>query len=236
MSPAACRPCAAPCPGVVDQAIDGKPQGQLAAFARVAAHQGAAGSVQYRRQRRASSGTAGPRPCSPAPAAPSPPRWRTVARRPWQTGRPTRGWPPPLPKGVRVVNEGAEKSTVCTRALPGGTRTTAASSGACRLISTSCGPPAAGLPARATAPWFPPSRSRRSAWPWPETACRDSSAVSASAAGRAAVRAGVMGGSSLKRRMKRRSIQSFQCQTQPPAAPSMPGHARARPQRGDRRC
>ncbi|MDT4854092.1 hypothetical protein FQZ97_883790 [compost metagenome] len=123
-----------------------------------------------------------------------------------------------------------KKSTVCTMALPGGTRTTAASSGACRPIITSSRSTGCRLPSarvRMLAPTLAPQPPQRMAIA--EIAWRDSSALStrllvgAAAAGLASA----MAGSSVNLRMKRRSIQSFQVQTQFPAKPMAPREATA---------
>ena len=62
-----------------------------------------------------------------------------------------------------------------------------------------------------------------------EIACCDSSGVSGNCGPLAGFGAccGSIGGKSLKRRMKRRSIQSFQRQTQSPAKPMAPREATA---------
>ncbi|MCY1546935.1 hypothetical protein D9M68_829620 [compost metagenome] len=123
-----------------------------------------------------------------------------------------------------------KKSTVCTMALPGGTRTTAASSGACSPISTSsrctgCSCPKARL--RMLAPTLAPQPPQRMAIA--EMACCDSSALSTRLLAGAAdgVAPGAISGSSVNLRMKRRSIQSFQVQTQFPAKPMAPREATA---------
>ena len=78
-----------------------------------------------------------------------------------------------------------KKSTVCTIALPGGTRTTAASSGACRPISTSSrsiGRSAASARESTVAPTLAPQPPQRMAIA--EIACAASSPSSATGAAR----------------------------------------------------
>ena len=123
-----------------------------------------------------------------------------------------------------------KKSTVCTMALPGGTRTTAASSGASRPISTSSratGVKSASARDNTVAPTLAPQPPQRMARA--EMACSDSSALSAKPDVVGAVGAGplAMAGNSVKRRMKVRSMWSFQRQTQSPAKPNGPREATA---------
>ena len=123
-----------------------------------------------------------------------------------------------------------KKSTVCTIALPGGTRTTAASSGECSPISTSSRSIGASAPSArdsTVAPTFAPQPPQRIATA--ESACAASSASSRTPAGARAIAAGgAIAGKSLKRAMKRRSIQSFQRQTQAPLKPIAPREATAK--------
>ena len=122
-----------------------------------------------------------------------------------------------------------KKSTVCTIALPGGTRTTAASSGACKPISTSSRSTGCRLPSarvKMLAPTLAPQPPQRMAMA--EMACFDSSALSAKLlAGAVPALPGAMAGSSVNLRMKRRSMLSFQRQTQAPAKPRRPREATA---------
>ena len=71
-----------------------------------------------------------------------------------------------------------KKSTVCTIALPGGTRTTAASSGACRPMSTSSRSTGCSAPSArdsTVAPTFAPQPPQRMATA--EMACAASSSI-----------------------------------------------------------
>ena len=121
-----------------------------------------------------------------------------------------------------------KKSTVCTMALPGGTRTMAASSGACRPISTSGRSTGCSWPSAresTLAPTLAPQPPQRMATA--EIACSDSSALSVSCDACMGRAASAMAGSSVKRRMNWRSMWSFQRQTQAPAKPSVPREATA---------
>ena len=120
-----------------------------------------------------------------------------------------------------------KKSTVCTIALPGGTRTTAASSGECSPIrtsgrSTGCSPPNARD--STVAPTLAPHPPQRMAIA--DNACAASSPSSRTAEACAGA-ASCIAGNSLNRRMKRRSIQSFQRQTQAPWKCNPPREATA---------
>ena len=120
-----------------------------------------------------------------------------------------------------------KKSTVCTTALPGGTRTTAASSGECRPMSTSLrsmGSMAASARDNTFAPTLAPQPPQRMAKA--EIACKDSSALRANDA-TAGGRSGAISGNSVNLRMKLRSMWSFQRHTQSPAKPSAPRDATA---------
>ncbi len=116
-------------------------------------------------------------------------------------------------------------------ALPGGTFTIAASSGACSPTNTSSRSTGFRLPSardKTVEPTLAPQPPQRMAIA--EMACRLSSCVSAKfgvllpAVGFAL---GSMSGKSLNFAMKRRSIQSFHCHTQAPAKPSEPLEATA---------
>ncbi len=120
-----------------------------------------------------------------------------------------------------------KKSTVCTSALPGGTRSTAASSGAFKPISTSSrsiGWTLASARDSTVAPTFAPQPPQRMAIA--EIACVRSPSSSGTASAVVAA-CSAIGPSSLKRRMKRRSIQSFQRHTQSPRAKNAPREATA---------
>ncbi len=132
-----------------------------------------------------------------------------------------------MPKTYGSSMKARKKSTECTTALPGGTRTTAASSGACRPISTSSRsigrrPPSARLSTEA--PTFAPQPPQRIAIA--EIACAASSSPSRMDGGCARGASGIAG-NSLNLAMKRRSIQSFQRQTHRPWKPSAPREATA---------
>jgi hypothetical protein len=122
-----------------------------------------------------------------------------------------------------------KKSTVCTMALPGGTRMTAASSGECRPISTSSrsiGCSRASARDSTVAPTLAPQPPQRMAMAEIGLGLFGGERQRARRRWGAVESALDIGGNSLKRRMKRRSIQSFQRQTQSP--PRRADHAARR--------
>ena len=118
-----------------------------------------------------------------------------------------------------------KKSTDCTSAWPGGTSRIAASSRALRPAGTSSrqkGSIASSAPSRAVAPSLDAQPLQRMSL----SGGAGSPGASAGAAGGAA-EAGSMAGKRWNLSMKRRSIQSFQRQTQPPSTDQAPREATA---------
>jgi hypothetical protein len=150
----------------------------------------------------------------------------TAARRPWRRCRPAHGWRRSAEQ-PGIVDEGAEEIDRMHQALPGGTRTTAASSGACRPISTSSRVDRVKLASArdsTVAPTLAPQPPQRMAMA--EMACSLCSARRAESP-RPAARRLRPSAEFGEARMKRRSIQSFQRQTQSPRAKSAPREATA---------
>ena len=135
----------------------------------------------------------------------------------------------PNSHGSSIIERKA--STDCTSSFPGGSEATAASSGASRPTTTSSrrtGSSRATTRSSSVAPTFDPQPPQR-------MATTDSSRTTSGGArpgGRGGSRllpvvSWSITGSSVNRRMKRRSIQSFQRQTQAPSADIRPREATA---------
>ena len=129
-----------------------------------------------------------------------------------------------LPNMYGSSMKARKKSTLCTMAWPGGTRTTAASSGACRPINTSARSTGLSAPSArdsTVAPTLAPQPPQRMAIA--EMACAASSASSLTGLTDEPAGASVMGARSVNLRMKSRSMRSFQRHsqrlTQPVPAP-----------------
>ena len=203
-------------PRAIHQTVDGEAERELGAFAGVSADQRAAGLAQELRWRRPSWRRGPPRPWPPAHRGSW--RWRApicgcAAHGKDVAERVVGG---DLAEQIGIVDDGAEiidglhgklrPAGVDDRGVVRASRPTTTSSARAGAM-----PPRARGTAPSLRPW---RRSRRSA----SAMAENSSAAALSASGEVGPRgASGISGSALNRRMKRRSMQSFQRQTQSPS-------------------